>query len=223
MIATTPQEERTRAKFHRKLRKYIQRDGAMSSRVAQGGRRRTTTLGELVQIGEDDIIHLFNNEAMLAISHAIEDLAGEVREGELITTFQKIENFMHQKDRYVSLSKDLDAVRVWADGEPPKRCGNIDFIPIFRPDIARYWVVLFASPRASAVLICRQVNNTDDFASKVFAGFYSFNPFLVESIRRNFNLVSCGLDGVVHRWEKEMRLPSISMSDVNRIFKNPRG
>ena len=40
---------------------------------------------------------------MLAISHAIEDIAGEVRRGELMSTFQDFKNFLPHKSRYKSL------------------------------------------------------------------------------------------------------------------------
>ncbi|MDZ4788449.1 MAG: DICT sensory domain-containing protein [Blastochloris sp.] len=179
------------------------------------------TLGELVSIPEHDIIHVFNNEAMLAVSHAIEDLASEQRQGELISTFQLLENFKPQKKRYVGLSKDLDAVRVWGAGQTPKGCSRIDFIPIFRPELSKYWIVLFASPKANAVLVCRQVNESDTFQKKVFAGFYSFNPFLVESIKRQFNLMSCGLDHVVNQWEKDYHFASPCLKEIDRYFKVP--
>jgi hypothetical protein len=109
-------------------------------------------------------------------------------------------------------------VRVWASGPAPARPGNIDFIPIFRPELAKYWVVLFCSPQAHAVLVCRQVNDAKVFSKKIFAGFYSFNPFLVESIRRHFNLMSCGLDGMVREWERQFQMPSISLQDINNLL-----
>jgi hypothetical protein len=221
MIVKTRDEERTRRRFEKKLKPYVKKLDSRCLRVTHVGGRKNTTLGDLVSIPEHDLTHVFNNEAMLAISHAIEDLAAEVREGELISTFQKIDNFLHQKKRYVGLSKDLDAVRVWAAGSPPPRSGNIDFVPIFRSDLEKYWVVLFSSPGSHAVLVCRQVNQATEFARKVFVGFYSFNPFLVESIRRHFNLMSCGLDGVIGEWERQFKLPSISLKEINGLLADP--
>jgi hypothetical protein len=218
MIAETRQEQQTRKRFAAKLKPYVQSLDSRCLRVQRHESKKTVTLGDLVAIPQGDITHVFNNEAMLAISHAIEDLAGEVREGELISTFQKLDNFLPQKKRYLGLAKDLDAVRVWGNGMIPARCPSIDFIPIFRPDLEKYWIVLFASPESHAVLVCRQINTAKDFSNKVFAGFYSFNPFLTESIRRHFNLMSCGLDGVVAAWEKEFRLPSMSLKEINSLL-----
>lgn len=221
MIVKTTQEEATLRRFEKKLRPYITRLQPKAIPLRRQKNRKSITLGELVSIPASDITHVFNNEAMLAISHAIEDLAGETRQGELLATFQKIENFTCQKQRYVSLSQDLDAVRVWAAGRPPARAGKIDFVPIFRPELEKYWIVLFASPRAHAVLVCRQSNQATRFTEKIFTGFYSFNPFLTESIRRHFNLISCGLDGMVTRWEKELHLPAVTLGDINSLLLPP--
>lgn len=221
MIAATRDESQTHKKFVRLLKPYLQEFNAQSCPVVPGKLGKdVVTLGELVQIPRSDLTHVFNNEAMLAISHAIEDLASEVREGELISTFQNLENFAPQKRRYLSLAQDLDAVRVWGSGTPPKRCGKIDFVPIFRPELSRYWLVLFASDVASAVLVCRQVNQASSFEKKLFAGFYSFNPFLVQSIRRQFNLMSCGLDAVVQRMERELNIPTLSLKDLSSYFED---
>lgn len=139
---------------------------------------------------------------MLAVSHAIEDLALDTSAGELIATFQHFDNFQYQENRYNTLAKKLDAVRVWGEGEPPKNSPQIDFIPIFHPELTRYWVVLFDSPDTHALLYCKQANQTTDPRRKVFSGFYSFNPFLVRCIRRRFGLLSCGIAGVVSHFER---------------------
>gem|GEM_PF-759814 len=239
MIAVTRDEDSTAKQFRSILKKYAEDADLQCIKLktlspksrgkkARAGKKKpdgvkVTTLGELVQIPESDITHLFNNEAMLAVSHAIEDLASEHREGELISTFQKLQNFLPQKKRYIGLSKDLDAVRVWGEGQPPKGCNRIDFIPIFRPELEKYWLVLFAGRKAHAVLVCHQVNRTDQFDKKIFAGFYSFNPFLVESIRRQFNLMSCGLDSIVNQWEKDYHFASPVMAEIERCFQTQPG
>ena len=78
--------------------------------------------------------------------------------GELIATFQDFKNFLPDKKRYMSLAEDLDAVRVWGCGKVPKNCGKIDFVQTDEERLKRYWLVLFDSPRARAVLLCKQVN-----------------------------------------------------------------
>jgi hypothetical protein len=221
MIVETRDEVQTAKKFNRLVKRYAAEFNAKSSPVMPvGNNGKSVKLGDLVSIPQSDLTHVFNNDAMLAISHAIEDLAGEVREGELVSTFQKLENFLPQKKRYNGLAEDLDAVRVWGHGIPPKGCRKIDFVPIFRPELEKYWLVLFSSEKTSAVLVCRQVNQASDFSKKLFAGFYSFNPFLVQSIRRQFNLMSCGLDGVMRELEKELKIPTLSLKELSRYFEN---
>jgi len=158
---------------------------------------------------------------MLAASHAIEDLARDTGCGELIATFQRIENFGPQRDRYLKIAGEIDAVRVWAEGEPPGRTAAIDFIPIFHPLLSRYWVVLFESPDVHAVLFCKQANDSQEFARKVFSGFYSFNPFLVRCIRRRFSLLAAGVDGVVAHFERNfgpMMPDGDALSDIDALL-----
>lgn len=229
MIAVTRDEESMERRFRVKLKKHAKnaqlkclklqsKPAASKNGQKKASAPKITTLGELVSIPQSDITHLFNNEAMLAISHAIEDLALEERKGELISTFQKLENFLPQKKRYNGLAQDLDAVRVWGQGLAPKGCPRIDFIPIFRPELLKYWIVLFSSPKVNAVLVCSQINKSKEFQNKIFAGFYSFNPFLVQSIQRQFNLMSCGLDCVVNQWEKDYRHTTPALKEVDRYF-----
>jgi hypothetical protein len=224
MVAVTPCEKAAAKKFHQKLKHYTAKLKAQkcACSVHQCQQTGETTLGEAVTIPDSDITHVFDNEIMLAISHAIEDLAGEVRTGELIATFQRFENFKHQKDRYCSLAQDLDAVRVWGTGTPPDDCPKIDFITADDPNIHRYWLVLFDSPHCRAVLLCKQVNQATTFAHKKFVGFYSFNPYLVQSIRWRFNLLSCGLRSVVKSWEKSQSLPDLKMRDIDNYLPPTR-
>ena len=158
---------------------------------------------------------------MLAISHAIEDIASETRQGELIATFQDFDNFLPEKNRYKSLAEDLDAVRVWGFGKVPNKCGKVDFIQTTEDRLRRYWLVLFDSEHTRAVLLCKQVNKASKFADKKFIGFYSFNPYLVQSIRWRFNLLSCGLTKVIAHWEKTFPFPDLKMCDLERYLKQP--
>ncbi|NCZ95706.1 MAG: hypothetical protein EBZ44_00500 [Verrucomicrobia bacterium] len=200
MICRTSEEKRSEKLFRSRLRPYLK---SKNPRVFPASRKSRAHQGsEIAVLPISDVTHLFNHEAMLAASHAIEDLARDTGCGELISTFQRIENFAPQQDRYLEIAGEIDAVRVWAEGEPSRRTSTIDFIPIFHPLLARYWVVLFESPDIHAVLFCKQANHTQEFARKIFSGFYSFNPFLVRCIRRRFSLLAAGVDGVVAHFER---------------------
>ena len=220
MLAKTHCERRTNKNFKSKLKPYHHHFEKCPKALAvhEG---RSVRLGDLVKIPDSDLHHVMDPQAMLAISHAIEDIASETRKGELIATFQDFKNFLPEKNRYMSLAEDLDSVRVWGSGEPPKKCGKIDFVPTHDERVLRYWLVLFDSEDARAVLLCKQVNKAVDFAHKKFIGFYSFNPYLVQSIRWRFNLLSCGLSKVISHWEKSLPFPDLKMCDLERYLKQP--
>ena len=112
-------------------------------------------------------------------------------------------------------------MRVWGSGEVPKKGGKIDFVQTTDERLRRYWLVLFDSPDSRAVLLGRQVNRATKLADKKFVGFYSFNPYLVQSIRWRFNLLSCGLSKVISHWEKSVSLPHLKMGDLEKMLKAP--
>jgi hypothetical protein len=223
MLAKTNCEKSTNKRFKAKLKPYHHHFDKCSKavRVHQGLKKKQVRLGDLVKIPDSDLHHVMDPEAMLAISHAIEDIAAETRQGELIATFQSFENFLPEKNRYISLAEDLDAVRVWGCGPVPKNCGKVDFIQTDEERMKRYWLVLFDSEHTRAVLLCKQVNRAVKFADKKFVGFYSFNPYLVQSIRWRFNLLSCGLSKVIAHWEKSFPFPDLKMCDLERYLKQP--
>jgi hypothetical protein len=223
MLAKTNCEHATTKKFKAKLKPYHHHFDKCSKAVCvhNGRTKDKVRLGDLVTIPDSDLHHVMDPEAMLAISHAIEDIAGEVRRGELIATFQDFKNFLPHKSRYMSLAEDLDAVRVWGNGPIPKNCGKIDFVQTEEERLRRYWLVLFDSEETRAVLLCKQVNKANDFAAKKFIGFYSFNPYLVQSIRWRFNLLSSGLSRVISHWEKAFPFPDLKMRDLERYIKQP--
>ena len=219
MICRTSEEKRSEKLFRSRLRPYLKTKKTRS--IPASPKARTQNPSEIVVVPVADVTHLVNHDAMLAASHAIEDLARDTGCGELIATFQRMENFSPQRDRYLEIAGEIDAVRVWAEGEPPARTSSIDFIPIFHPLLARYWVVLFESADIHAVLFCKQANDSREFSRKIFSGFYSFNPFLVRCIRRRFSLLAAGVDGVVAHFERNfgpMMPDGDALSDIDALL-----
>jgi hypothetical protein len=223
MIAKTNCEKATNKRFKAKLKPYHHQFKACSKAVCvhNGRSQDKVRLGDLVTIPDSDLHHVMDSAAMLAISHAIEDVAGEERKGELIATFQDFENFLPHKNRYIGLAEELDAVRVWGCGKVPQKCGKVDFIQADEAKLLKYWLVLFDSDHTRAVLLCKQVNKAEKFEDKKFLGFYSFNPYLVQSIRWRFNLLSCGLSRVIAHWEKSFPFPDLKMRDLDRFIRQP--
>lgn len=223
MLAKTHCEKATTKRFKAKLKPYHHHFKSCSKAVTvhHGRSHAKVRLGDLVTIPDSDLHHVMDSKAMQAISHAIEDIAGEERQGELIATFQDFDNFKQYRARYTSLAEDLDAVRVWGCGKVPQKCGKVDFIQADEAKLLKYWLVLLDSPDTRAVLLCKQVNKAEKFEDKKFLGFYSFNPYLVQSIRWRFNLLSCGLSKVISHWEKTNPFPDLKMKDLDRMIRQP--
>ena len=95
MLAKTKCERQTTKKFQAKLKPYRHHFEKCSGAVCvhPGRQRKQVRLGDLVKIPDSDLHHVMEPDAMLAISHAIEDIAGEVRQGELIATFPGFRTF----------------------------------------------------------------------------------------------------------------------------------
>ena len=223
MLAKTHCEHATTKRFKVKLKPYHHHFKKCSKAVCvhNGRTKDKVRLGDLVTIPDSDLHHVMDCEAMLAISHAIEDIAAEERQGELIATFQDFKNFLPYKNRYISMAEELDAVRVWGTGPVPRNCGKVDFVQADEQRLLRYWLVLLDSEHTRAVLLCKQLNRATEFADKKFLGFYSFNPYLVQSIRWRFNLMSCGLSRVISHWEKSFPFPDLKMRDLDRLIRQP--
>ena len=223
MLAKTRCEKATTKRFKAKLKPYHHHFHKCAKAVCvyNGRSQGKVRLGDLVTIPDSDLHHVMDSAAMLAISHAIEDIAAEERQGELIATFQDFKNFLPHKSRYMAMAEDLDAVRVWGCGKVPQKSGKVDFIQADEQRLLRYWLVLFDSEHTRAVLFCKQVNRAEKFEDKKFIGFYSFNPYLVQSIRWRFNLLSCGLSRVISHWEKSFSFPDFKMRDLDRLIRKP--
>ncbi len=216
MFGQTPTEKRTARKFHPKLKMHLNSVGGVchAIKLKRCPVARKTRLDELVRVPVRDITQVFEPNAMLAICHAIEDLAAEAGHGELIATFQHFDNFEPAKNRYINLARGLDAVRVWGAGEPPKKCPGIDFIVLDDSKIMKYWLVLYDGPEDHAVLLGKQINRATDLKKRKFIGFYSFNPYLVRSIRWRFNLLSTGLSKMVNHWDRSHIFPDLKLQDL---------
>ena len=127
-LAKTHCERSTNKKFKSKLKPYHHHFERCPKALAvhEG---RSVRLGDLVKIPDSDLHHVMDPEAMLAISHAIEDIASETRKGELIATFQEFKYFLPEKKRYMSLADDLDSVRVWGCGDAAEKMWQDRFCP----------------------------------------------------------------------------------------------
>ena len=129
--------------------------------------------------------YLFDAEAILAASHAIEELALEEANGFLLATMQEFKNFEPHRERYWQLAATLEEARVIARGKRPPRHGHLKFIAAKHRTLGPFWTVLYQGRHRQAMLVCQQANEAQVFEQKRFNGFYTFNPGLIVRVRRD--------------------------------------
>src|SRR5207249_11388916 len=71
--------------------------------------------------------YLFDAEAILAASHAIEELALEQANGTLLATMQRFKQFEPHRERYWQVAPTLADVRLIAHGKQPPPHGHSKF------------------------------------------------------------------------------------------------
>ncbi|MGD9897008.1 MAG: hypothetical protein AB7T14_08060 [Candidatus Methylacidiphilaceae bacterium] len=181
----------------------------------------------LVEAPNEDQLHVFGGNQVRAMGHAVEELAFQSEGGELIVLFPDLEAFLPLRERYAQLAKKPCRIRVWAPGTPPKRCSKIDFVVSVHPRLAKYRLYLFSSGSGSALVCCKQLGRArgngerDALACQErYVGFCSFDPYVVESVRWRFNLLSCGLEKLVRRWEGFFSLPTLPLRTINAFVKS---
>jgi len=224
MLATTACEKHSASRFRQAYQEYRSRlsPGYHAIRVKVGKDVRKAKLGEVVQAPQGDAYYIFDARMMQAIGDAIEELALARGSGELTACLLHFANFAPKRDRYQQLSQKLEAVHVWGSGHRPRACGKVDFISAHDPALARYWTVSYHSRGCQAVLLCRQLDHVASWPEKKFVGFFSFNPYLVQLMRKRFNLLcSCTRAALAH-WEEEFPMPEFSMREVERHVRGLR-
>jgi hypothetical protein len=192
--------------FLKRVREYLPMDAAVFTTDASG-RAAADAWKEGLR---DNRFHLFDAEAMLAASHAIEDLAHDEADGHLVRTFRDFRDFEPQRERYWNLAATIDSVRVVAGGRRPRPHGHLRFVQAGRTPLIRYWIVLYEGGHNQALLFCRQINQARVFEERQFHGFYSFNPHLIAQIRREIEAM---LKGRQREFEEFARLERIDQAE----------
>ena len=137
-------------------------------------------------------LYLFDAEALLAASHAIEELALEEANGTLLAAMQGFKHFEPHRERYWQLAATLADVRVIAHGKQPPRHGHLKFIATSHKALGPVWTVLYQGQRRQAMLVCRQTNRAKTFEEKRFEGCYTFNRELIARVRQDLEQILAG-------------------------------
>lgn len=124
-----------------------------------------------------DQLRLHSRSMMLAISYAIEDLAGvSGPQTVLVATFQRLSLFRPQIERYARLAPQI--ARVFVIGVPdvaPPPIPNLTVLPIESGwPLTQEWAVIASGPGCCAALITRDAEGfRPDQRSRRFAGRWS--------------------------------------------------
>ncbi|MEO5802189.1 MAG: DICT sensory domain-containing protein [Verrucomicrobiota bacterium] len=134
---------------------------------------------------EENTFFLFDSEALLAFSHAIEDFALEEASGSLLATMQSWEQFEPHRERYWQLAATLQEVEIIAAGKFPRRNGFLKFCNDAKKLVKQFWMVLYQSDEIQVMFLCEQANDAKKFGEKQFIGFYTFNPRIITQARED--------------------------------------
>ena len=218
MLITTENEIRAKKSFSELIEPSNSNGEFKCVRIEKREERKGQDREDAIDFFSDypaDTNYVFDARAIELLSKGLENLAKKTGEGEFLAYLQRSDMYERLEDRFLEVSEQVNRMRVFAKGLSPETMENIDFVPIFHKELERFWIILFASDKANGVLICRQANDEEIFEKKLFTGFYSFNPFLVHSIKRGLLLVPVGLDGVVENWKNGLEMPSLSEDQIN--------
>lgn len=172
--------------FLKRVRDYLPMDAAIWELDAAGKPVRKVSQGVLA----DNTFYGVDAETMVAASHAIEDLALDEANGFLLASFQDIQNFESQRERYWQVAATIDEVQVVFGGAKPRRDGRVSFVSMNGTVLERYWVVLYQGRRSQALLLSRQTNDANAVEEKTFTGFYTFDPRIIEKVRREIGQIA---------------------------------
>jgi hypothetical protein len=162
-------------------------DAAAWETDAEGQPHGNGIIGEL----HPDTFYRFNSEAVLAISHAVEDFALEEARGSLIALVQDFRHAGENRERYWQLAETLTELIVAGSGKTPRRHGRIKYRAMRGP-VQDFWIVLYEGSPGNIMLVCRQTNEAARFDDRQFLGFYTFEPAPIARVKQELDAVRQG-------------------------------
>ena len=150
--------------------------------------------------------YILDTEALGAFCHGIEDLALEAANGSLLAAFQTFENFKAHRERYCHLAVTVDSVEVLGAGPVRHRVRRVKFIKDDKSACQQFWAVVYEGRNGQCLFIARQINKAAAFEEKQFAGFYTFNPWLITSMRENILSLAAGRCGSLREFSRQQAI-----------------
>jgi len=184
--------------FLRHVRDYLPMDASVWDTDEKGKPSSCALTAGMVE----HHFYCFDAEAILAVSHAIEELALEEANGFLLATMQEFKNFEPHRERYWQLAATLEDAWVIAKGRRLPRHGQLKFIATDDTTLAPFWTVLYQGHHREAMLVSRQVNGAKIFEQKRFDGFYTFHPSLILRVRRDIEEILRGRASRMREFER---------------------
>ena len=185
--------------FLRHVRDYLPMDASVWNTNERGTAGSSAIFSGMIE----HHFYRFDADSVLAVSHAIEELALEEASGSLLATIQEFQYFKPHRERYWQLAATLDRVRVIARGKAPPRHGHLRFIGVREPTLPPFWSVIYEGRRHQIMLVCRENGRERAFDRKAFDGFYTFDARLIANIRGDI--------------ERLLRHPAGAMTEFERL------
>ena len=134
----------------------------------------------------DNFFYEFDADSLVAIWHAVEDIALEEGAGSLLASMQEFSWFETQRERYEQLGLTVDKVELIGIGAVPRRTAHLKFLPDKKGAAKPFRGLIYAGARVQMAFFAEQKNQAKEFESRRFTGFYTFDEGLIARLRADF-------------------------------------
>jgi len=140
----------------------------------------------------DNCFYEFDADSVVAIWHAVEDIALEEASGSLFAAIQEFSGLESQRERYEQLALTLDHIQLTGAGATPRRIPRLKFMPDRKGLVKEFRAVIYEGPHTQVAFVAEQQNEARDFDARRFTGFYTFDAGLIERLRADLNDLLAG-------------------------------
>ena len=130
----------------------------------------------------ENTFYRFDEEAVMACLHAVEDLAFEEASGTLLTCCQDFKNFESELERYSQLAATIDRVEVVGTGRAPRARDGVRYSSLPRHVLKDFRVALFEGRHHDVLFMARESNDSRNGSGPHYTGFYSLSPEVIERV-----------------------------------------
>lgn len=132
---------------------------------------------------EENTFYLLNGDALLALTHALGDLALEAATGEFTAAIQRFDQFEPLREVCEQLAFTIDRVQVIGAGRAPAPLHRVAFTPDKRGACRRHWMTAYHGPAGAALLLASQRTDAGQFEDRGFTAMLTTHPKLALRLR----------------------------------------